>query len=187
MWLKGIKYGSQFQDVKYSVLGVEDHSWANTFHRIPKLVDERLSQLGGRPIVFLHYADVKGDLLGTFDEWSEAVVKGCMEAYNISVSDRPTPRATVETSRLTKDLVDDKMEVGCVLKNDQLADTSVGPAKKHMDIRLPDGMTYQAGDYLVIQPRNPEESVQRVMRNSASRNTQVLVLLARRRSSCPQI
>lgn len=38
------------------------------------------------------------------------------------------------------------------------------PAKKHVEIRLPSGMTYRAGDYLTVLPINPKETVQRAMR-----------------------
>jgi cytochrome P450/NADPH-cytochrome P450 reductase len=42
--------------------------------------------------------------------------------------------------------------------------TKSGPPKKHIEIQLPSGMTYKAGDYLAILPLNPKATVSRVFR-----------------------
>ena len=39
-----------------------------------------------------------------------------------------------------------------------------GSIKKHIEIQLPTGMTYKAGDYLAILPFNPKKTVARVFR-----------------------
>lgn len=36
--------------------------------------------------------------------------------------------------------------------------------KRHLEIRLPTGCSYAAGDYLAVLPHNPRESVARIMR-----------------------
>ncbi|KXT12132.1 hypothetical protein AC579_7501 [Pseudocercospora musae] len=38
------------------------------------------------------------------------------------------------------------------------------PEKRHLEIKLPDNMTYEAGDYLAILPLNPQSTVTRVMK-----------------------
>jgi cytochrome P450/NADPH-cytochrome P450 reductase len=38
------------------------------------------------------------------------------------------------------------------------------PVKMHIEIQLPNNMTYRPGDYLVVLPINPRETVARVMR-----------------------
>lgn len=59
-------------------------------------------------------------------------------------------------------LAGSEMSYGVVRENREIADTSVGPAKRHMEVELPKGTTYQTGDYLVILPLNPPSLVQRV-------------------------
>lgn len=49
----------------FAVLGVGDHSWADTYQAVPKIYDERLTALGGRPLVPRAAADTSGDLTGT--------------------------------------------------------------------------------------------------------------------------
>lgn len=56
-----------------------------------------------------------------------------------------------------------EMNVGIVLVNNELAGTKVGLAKRHMEVRLPEGTEYIAGDYLVVLPRNPQEVVRRIL------------------------
>ncbi|KAK3705239.1 hypothetical protein LTR37_013400 [Vermiconidia calcicola] len=132
----------------------------------PKLIDDKLHRLGAETIVPAGLANVKTDLLGPFDDWSDSLVKHVLGAAGAAAFDeeKPSIKVLVERTLPAKNVGDEKIGVGTVLKNDLLADVSVGPAKKHMDVRLPDGMKYEAGDYLVIQPRNPNEAVQQVMR-----------------------
>jgi len=41
--------------------------------------------------------------------------------------------------------------------------TAPEPEKRHITLKLPEGMTYQAGDYLSVLPTNPRENVKRAM------------------------
>jgi len=41
--------------------------------------------------------------------------------------------------------------------------SELGPSKRHLEIALPEGMTYRCGDYLAVLPTNPSESVRRVL------------------------
>lgn len=56
------------------------------------------------------------------------------------------------------------MGVGVVVRDERLADDSIGLEKRHIEVRLPEGTTYEAGDYLVVQPMNPVETVRKAMR-----------------------
>lgn len=40
----------------------------------------------------------------------------------------------------------------------------LGRSKRHLEIRLPEGMTYRAGDYLAVLPSNPPKNVERALR-----------------------
>ena len=70
---------------------------------------------------------------------------------------------SIEGSKLPQTLGGEEMTIGTVITNYELADTSAGPAKRHVDVRLPEGITYSAGDYLVVQARNPEDAARRVL------------------------
>ena len=146
---------------KYAVYGVGNSDWAGTFHRIPRLIDETICKLGGERIVEAGYSDVKEDLVGPWEEWSEKLCqtisgsKAAESFVGVEIS--------IESNNLPQTLGGEEMTTGTVISNYELADTSVGLAKHHMEIRLPAGSTYTSGDYLVVQPRNPEETVRRVL------------------------
>jgi cytochrome P450/NADPH-cytochrome P450 reductase len=163
-WLEKLNDTQALKGVKYSVFGVGNSDWATTFHRIPKLIEERLQILGAESISPPGYTNVKADLVGPFDDWSQALLQSISGASASEADQRPSLNVSVERIQVAKELGDEKMGIGIVMKNEQLADTTVGLEKKHMEVRLPEGMTYQSGDYLVIQPRNPEETVQKIMR-----------------------
>ena len=163
-WIEKLTDNQALKGVKYSVMGVGNSDWATTFHRIPKLIDERLHELGAESIHPAGYTNVKADLIGPFDDWSEGLLESISGTVTSPVEEKPSLNVSVERSQVAKILGDEKMGIGIVLKNEQLADDSLGFEKKHMEVRLPEDMTYQSGDYLVIQPRNPEETVQKVMR-----------------------
>ena len=56
------------------------------------------------------------------------------------------------------------MVVGVVVTNRELGDSSVGAAKRHVEVSLPKGCEYKAGDCLAVQGRNSDETVFRVMK-----------------------
>jgi cytochrome P450/NADPH-cytochrome P450 reductase len=53
-----------------------------------------------------------------------------------------------------------------IVENRELVDLSspLGRSKRHIEIALPAGMTYRAGDYLSVLPLNPGPSVERALR-----------------------
>ncbi len=165
-WLQKLEGPEALKGVQYSVMGVGNSDWVSTFHRIPKLIDEKMGALGADAILQAGFTNVKADLIGPFEDWSEEVVKTLLSAAGSKVEDdKPTLKVSIERSTVVKELGDEKMGIGNILQNRVLADNSVGPEKKHMEVRLPHGMKYEAGDYLVVQPRNPDEAVHRVMRH----------------------
>ena len=73
-WVENIKDDSALRGVKYAVFGCGNHEWAQTFHRVPKLVDQRLEKLGASRIVDLGLADVaQGDVFSEFETWEDEV------------------------------------------------------------------------------------------------------------------
>lgn len=159
-----------------------DHDWPTTFHRIPKLVHDRLKKLGAHEITPLRLADVKVDLLGPFDDWSEAVVGALGSSGG---KEKEALQVRVEKSDYIKSLERQNVAAAAVVANVELADTTVGPAKRHMEIRLPEGFSYVAGDYLVVQPRNPDESVRKVLRYFGLEDSSVITIPASNKAFLP--
>ncbi|PGH21395.1 hypothetical protein AJ80_03312 [Polytolypa hystricis UAMH7299] len=153
--------------IKFAVFGVGNSDWVHTFHRIPILVDETLVQLGAERILEAGFANVKRDLIGPWEAWSE---KLCMTLSGTTKQEHPDRIGVdvhIESNSLnipSQVLPGERMDIGVVIANRELADTSVGAAKRHVDVRLPAGCKYRTGDYLVVQGRNSDETVFRVMK-----------------------
>ncbi|KAL8862226.1 MAG: hypothetical protein Q9178_001233 [Gyalolechia marmorata] len=152
---------------KFAVFGVGNSDWTHTFHKVPKLVDQTLEQLGAERIMEAGFANVKRDLVGPWESWSEKLCMTLSGITNPTNPDRVGVDVRIEKNNLTtlpQALGGEQMAVGVVTANRELADTSVGAAKRHVEVRLPAGSEYKSGDYLIVQGRNPDETVFRVMK-----------------------
>jgi cytochrome P450/NADPH-cytochrome P450 reductase len=122
-----------------------------------------MDKAGAEKIVDIGLSDVKSDLFGPWEDWVDELISSLVKSTGAQSVAKPVTEVVVHESKLHSILGGKEMNVGTVVANLELAGTEVGPAKRHIDIRLPDGMSYTAGDYLVVQPRNPDETVHRVL------------------------
>lgn len=164
-WLERLVNQSDAFDLKgirYAMMGVGNSDWTGTFHRIPRFIDDSLESLGAQRMIASGYANVKTDLMGPFEDWTDALLEYVTgsEARN---GNRDTLTLKIEEIGPIERREEMSTNTGTVSVNRELANASVGFAKKHMEIHLPDDVTYAAGDYLVVQPENPARMVHRVM------------------------
>ncbi|HEX6711593.1 MAG TPA: cytochrome P450, partial [Rubrobacter sp.] len=161
--------------VNYTVFGCGDRDWAATYQRVPKMIDADMEAHGARRIYQRGEADASDDFDGQFRGWYEhlwasianelgtsveeadAVVQG--HRYEVEVLTGPA-----EASPLVAEYDARPMEI---LANRELQRKS-GPnpserSTRHIELAVPEGVTYKAGDHLGILPRNSEELVRRVM------------------------
>lgn len=174
---------------KFAVFGVGNSDWDTTFHRIPRLVNSTLLQLGAEQIIDPGFSNVKQDLIGPWDAWSEDL---CFALSNIKKTVDPKASVGVEVqiesnavTALPQTLGGEQMIGGAVLVNRELADASIGSAKRHVEIRLPSGTEYRAGDYLVVQGQNSEEMVTRVMKRFSLGSEDVMKVQSSKKDFLP--
>ena len=109
-----------------------------------------------------------GDFYGAFDEWLIGYWKQSCTAFDKEIPEDQS--AKVELSYLsdnrTADLGSAEMRARIVTQIKSLVDMSFANAraKHHLEISLPPGMSYKAGDYLAVLPRNQEKQTDRVLR-----------------------
>jgi cytochrome P450/NADPH-cytochrome P450 reductase len=175
-WIEGLK-GAELQNVSYAVFGCGHHDWSQTFHRIPTLVDRVLEARGGSRICKLGLTDVaEGDMFTDFEQWEDEVFWPALEArYGGAAaagagteapdSDALSPRLSVRFSNpRSSTLRQDVKEATVVSEKLLTAPISSATPKKHIEIQLPEGVTYRVGDYLAVLPVNPRATIYRVMR-----------------------
>ncbi|KAI1473366.1 bifunctional P-450:NADPH-P450 reductase [Daldinia eschscholtzii] len=167
-WLENIKDESALRGSSYAVFGCGHHDWSQTFHRIPRLVDTRLEELGATRITEMGLADAAlEDPFVAFDTW-EDVLWPALNALRAGKQSDELPKMqhaslSVEISNTRPSILKQSVEEGRVLATELL--TADGePAKKHVEIQLPAGVDYMPGDYLSVLPINPKETVRRAMR-----------------------
>ncbi|RDH27527.1 cytochrome P450 [Aspergillus welwitschiae] len=172
-WLEDLdQNGEPLKDVSFALFGCGNKEWAQTFHRIPRLIDITLENLGGTRLADLGLADASsGEMFSTFETWADHALwprlvaqYGGESEQNLSIGQKATVEVTVSNWR-TQALRQDVGQ-GMVVETQILTSKDEKERrKKHLEIRLPKGVTYTAGDYLAVLPINPPETVRRAMRH----------------------
>ncbi|TEA18110.1 Bifunctional cytochrome P450/NADPH--P450 reductase [Colletotrichum sidae] len=157
------------KDVSYAVFGCGHKDWVQTFHRIPKLVDTTLEQLGAERLAEPGLTDAStGEVFTNFETWEDDVLWPALTSKyktTSSADDSKTKGVDVTISNPRTSALRQDVREATVVKTATL--TKGGDPrsiKKHIEIKLPEGMAYTAGDYLAVLPINPKESVHRAMR-----------------------
>lgn len=152
-------------NASYMVMGLGHKDWTTSFHRIPKLVDERLEALGAKRLLPLTVADVSGDATGEVEAYLETVwdvlgVAG-VEGQTTEVLDVEVLPASANAA------IAEGYSFGTVLEQRTILPASEShPWTVHTVVKIPEGQSYRVGDYLCVMPKNPEASVQRALRVS---------------------
>lgn len=155
---------SKLKGLRYTVFGVGNSEWASTFHRVPKLINDLLAQTGAERFYEAGFTDVRSDLVGPWEKWTEGLwtklrtLTGTKEEIKDEALKLTIGKSTVPSSLGEKD-----MTFGTVRLNKEIAGTEVGPAKRHLELELAEGQTYESGDYLTVLPYNNVDTIRRVL------------------------
>jgi cytochrome P450/NADPH-cytochrome P450 reductase len=105
------------------------------------------------------------DMFSDFEAWEdESLWPALKEKYGASADSAEGTGGglVVDVSFPRKSTLRQDVEEALVINSKTL--TASGPAKNHIEVQLPTGMTYRSGDYLAVLPFNPEDIVSRVFR-----------------------
>ncbi|EPE06594.1 bifunctional p-450 nadph-p450 reductase [Ophiostoma piceae UAMH 11346] len=174
-WLQSLKEDEGAKGVSYAVFACGHRDWAQTYHRIPKLVDTKLAACGAERLAEMGGADASGgNMFEDFEAWednvlfpalkakygagTDAAAKGDGNSSGLSV-EVTTPRASTlrQDVREAVVLATHELNPGCTEGGDF-------GRKRHVEIQLPSNMTYTAGDYLAVLPFNNRDAIARAMR-----------------------
>ncbi|VUC23541.1 unnamed protein product [Clonostachys rosea] len=159
--------GTDFESVSYAVFGCGNSEWVNSFHRIPTLVDTRLEELGAQRLAELGKTDVStGAAFTDFEVWEDDVLWPALRArYGTSGSATEGSNLNVMVSNTRTAILQQSLKQAVIIESKTLTKGCEEKfTKMHLEVKLPKGMTYQTGDYLVVLPFNPGETVRRAMR-----------------------
>ncbi|KAF4994727.1 hypothetical protein FDECE_13034 [Fusarium decemcellulare] len=165
-WLE-VLVGQKADGVAYAVFGAGNSEWRQTFHRIPKLVDSELEKHGAERLAPIGLTDVaEKDPFLDFESWEDTILWPALETkYSISKLDGDAYQMglAVDISTPRPSTLRQNVKEAIVTAVRDLTASDM-PRKRHIQIRLPTGLSYEAGDYLAVLPQNPRETVSRVFR-----------------------
>ncbi|GAA4647603.1 cytochrome P450 [Pontixanthobacter gangjinensis] len=173
------------EGVSYFVLGCGNSDWAATFQVVPRKIDARMEALGARRIAGTEELDARGDVDTQFHDWLDALIPQLGTEFGVPVETEAgalaEPLYSVQiTQSVTANAVADRLgarEVE-VVSSTELKDTSheEGRSTKHIEVALPEGMTYRPGDHLCVVPVNDDAVVERLLRRfKLARDTYVRI------------
>jgi cytochrome P450/NADPH-cytochrome P450 reductase len=168
--------------VKFAVLGCGNKQWARTYQAIPKRVDEAFEKAGATRVHARGELDSGGDFFGEFDRWYAELWNRFAISFGkeapVAQNGHPALSVNFLDNVREKLLSVDAMTLAIVTDNRELVNISApgSRSKKHIELKLPETMTYRAGDYLAVLPRNAKRNVDRVLRRfRLSWDTQVVI------------
>ena len=167
--------------LRFAVFGCGNRQWARTYQAIPKRIDAALAKAGAQRFAERGETDSGGDFFGAFDEWYATLWPQLGTALGREiVAAAPSASLQVEFVKAGREsaLRLGELQQGTVIENRELVNMSAAGArsKRHIEFALPASMTYQAGDYLVVLPCNPDASVDRVLRRFGLKADTLVVL-----------
>jgi cytochrome P450/NADPH-cytochrome P450 reductase len=168
-------------ELKYAIFGCGNRQWARTYQAVPKRLDAALQQAGATRINERGETDSGGDFFGAFDAWYSALWSALGAALGKApVALEPTNTLDVEFVKAGREtaLRLGDLEQGTVIANRELVDMTKPGAqsRRHVEIRLPQGVTYRTGDYLAVLASNPPQVVERAIRRFGLGNDSLVIL-----------
>lgn len=167
-WVEGLEE-EELKGVHYSVFGCGDRNWASTYQQIPRLIDKQLAEKGATRFSFRGEGDLSGDFEKQFEDWKSQMWKDAMMVFDLKMDahaemEKQSLRVQFisgfETSPIVRSY---QAKHAKVLVNQELQQKESGRSTRHIEIELPEGMTYQEGDHLGIFPINHPETVERIL------------------------
>lgn len=163
---------ASLKGVRYTVFGCGNRDWASTYQAVPRRIDEVLAEKGAERIYARGEGDAREDLDGHFQTWNEPLLPTLADKLGVKLE----PDSGVAHEPLYQVKTIDKPPANPiiggagalpmqVLVNRELqnADKS-GRSTRHVEVLLPDGVGYRAGDHLSIVPQNGAALVERALR-----------------------
>lgn len=174
-WLSSDLPRDSFKGVRYAVFGCGNSDWLATYQSIPRMIDERLAAHGATAAVARGEGDARDDLDGQFEKWFKSVREIAVKEFAIDTgftreaNDEPLYRiepvahSAVNTVAVSGGAVPVKLLVNDELQNTSGANPSTR-STRHIEVELPEGVSYRVGDHLSVVPRNEPALVDAVAR-----------------------
>src|SRR5574337_671827 len=163
-----------FAGVEYSVFGCGNRDWSATYQAIPTLIDAELEKHGAKRAYQRGEGDARGDFDRDYRAWYDDLFPSLAKALDLpeaAAEAKPAagPRIAVGfVNRLaTSPIMRSYSAVAMTVRaNRELqrrdCERPSERSTRHVEIALPAGVSYAAGDHLGVVPRNGLDTIRRV-------------------------
>ena len=162
-------------DVAYTVFGCGNTEWAATYQAVPTMLDTELEAHGGHRLHARGEGDARGDFDAGYSGWHRDLWESLVDGLDLpsSVTDPAGTGPRLSISLVNRQLTNPvimsyRAQPALVRTNRELNHGRDGlppdRSTRHVEIALPAGVSYGAGDHLGVLPRNNVELIRRVMR-----------------------
>ncbi|PGV50978.1 NADPH--cytochrome reductase [Bacillus cereus] len=158
----------EVKGVHYAVFGCGDKSWATTYQKVPFFIDEQLAIKGAERLTERGEGDASDDFEEAYEEWREQLWNDVADHFKLDIEGSETSAFTLSIK-----FVDSVAETNLAkmyptfttktVKNEELQQPCSSRSTRHLEISLPNNVTYKEGDHLGVIPRNYPELVNRVL------------------------
>ncbi|WP_420901959.1 cytochrome P450 [Paenibacillus dendritiformis] len=182
-WLEQVEPG-ELRGVRYAVFGCGDHNWAATYQAVPRFIDEQLAEKGATRFSLRGEADASGDFEKQLEAWKSQMWADAMKTFDLKLNENAEKeRSTLSiqyVSGLTETPLAQAYEAvhATIAANRELQQPGSERSTRHIEIELPDGMTYQEGDHLGVFPSNRKDHIDRILRRFGLREKDQVILTA---------
>ncbi|TMR94551.1 bifunctional cytochrome P450/NADPH--P450 reductase [Nonomuraea basaltis] len=165
--------------VRLAVLGCGNTQWP-TYQDFPRRAFEKLTAAGAVPLIERGEADTDGDFDGDVSAWTGRLWAALAEQYSAPLhlgADSTGPRYEMEVlseAEVRPAVVSERAFPLTVVSNEELIGDPAGlwdfsieaprPGVRSIVARLPEGVTYTAGDHVAVFAKNDPELVEWALR-----------------------
>ncbi|MBE7123999.1 bifunctional cytochrome P450/NADPH--P450 reductase [Bacillus cereus] len=158
----------EVKGVHYAVFGCGDKNWTSTYQKVPFFIDEQLATKGAERLTERGEGDASDDFEEAYEEWREQLWNELADYFKIDMGGNETSAYT-----LSFEFVGSEAETTLakmyptfttkVVENKELQQPCSARSTRHLEICLPNHITYKEGDHLGVVPRNYPDLVNRVL------------------------
>ena len=159
------------EDLSYTVFGCGNTEWAATYQAVPTQLDAGLEQHGATRIHPRGAGDARGDFDAAVPQLARHLVAGrrhrsrCRCRRTRRMTSQPRLAITVTNRQVTNPVIMSyHAQAGGGARQSRAAGRRTADrSTRHLEVALPSGVHYKAGDHLGVLPRNNINLIRRVM------------------------
>ncbi|MBN3522619.1 bifunctional cytochrome P450/NADPH--P450 reductase [Paenibacillus apiarius] len=187
-WLQEVEPG-ELEGVRYAVFGCGDHNWASTYQEVPRFIDDQLASKGATRLASRGEGDASGDFEMQVESWREHLWPDVMTALGLKINEKTERESGTLTVQYVSGFIGTPLAetydatYAKVAENRELQAEGSERSTRHIEIALPEGISYKEGDHVGVLPRNRKELIERVLRRFGMDGNDHVVLNATGRSA----